>query len=402
MRQLRRQPLLPTLKESLMLNFDFYNPTKILFGKGRIADLDKEVPAAARVLILYGGGSVKGNGVLDEVHAALGDRHVQEFPGIEPNPSFETLMRAVELVRAEKLDFLLAVGGGSVIDGTKFVAAAIDFEGDPWSILEKRGKNITNALPFGSVLTLPATGSEMNSAGVVTRKSLQAKVPFSSRLVFPQFSILDPVKTFTLPVRQIGNGAVDAFAHVMEQYMTYPVNAPIQDRFAEGILRTLIEEGPKALAAPEDYDARANIMWCATLALNGLIGAGVPQDWATHMVGHELTALYGLDHAQTLAIVMPGMLRIRKESKRAKLLQYAARVWDLTDGDEDARVDAAIEKTQGFFEQMGVKTRLGDYALGADSIDAVIKQLESHRMVTLGERRDVTLEVSRKVLELSL
>ncbi len=385
-----------------MLNFDFYNPTKILFGKGRIADLDREVPAAARVLILYGGGSVKGNGVLDEVRTALGERHVQEFPGIEPNPSFETLMRAVGLVRAEKLDFLLAVGGGSVIDGTKFVAAAVDFDGDPWNILEKRGKNITHALPFGSVLTLPATGSEMNSAGVVTRKSLQAKVPFSSRLVFPQFSILDPVKTFTLPVRQIGNGVVDAFAHVMEQYMTYPVNAPIQDRFAEGILRTLIEEGPKALAAPEDYDARANIMWCATLALNGLIGAGVPQDWATHMVGHELTALYGLDHAQTLASVMPGMLRIRKESKRAKLLQYAARVWDLTDGDEDARVDAAIEKTQGFFEQMGVKTRLGDYALGADSIDAVIKQLESHRMVTLGERRDVTLEVSRKVLELSL
>lgn len=242
----------------------------------------------------------------------------------------------------------------------------------------------------------------MNNGSVVTRKSLKAKVPFSSRHVFPKFSILDPTTTFTLPVRQIGNGVVDAFAHVMEQYMTYPVNAPVQDRFAEGILLTLIEEGPKALADPDDYDVRANVMWCATLALNGLIGAGVPQDWATHMVGHELTALYGLDHAQTLAIVLPSMLRVRKESKRAKLLQYAQRVWNLTQGSEDVRIEAAIEKTQKFFEQMGVKTRLTDYELDMDNIDTVLKQLEAHRMVNLGERLDVTLEVSRKVLELSL
>ncbi|MBV8666290.1 MAG: iron-containing alcohol dehydrogenase [Burkholderiaceae bacterium] len=385
-----------------MLNFDFHNPTKILFGKGRIADLDKEVPADARVLILYGGGSIKSNGVLDEVRTALGARTVQEFAGIEPNPSYETLMHAVELARKENSNFLLAVGGGSVIDGTKFVAAAIDFEGDPWAILEKRGKNITKARPFGTVLTLPATGSEMNNGSVVTRKSLKAKVPFSSRHVFPQFSILDPVTTFTLPVRQIGNGVVDAYAHVMEQYMTYPVNAPVQDRFAEGILRTLIEEGPKALAAPQDYDARANIMWCATLALNGLIGAGVPQDWATHMIGHELTALYGLDHAQTLAIVMPSMLRLRRHAKREKLLQYAARVWDITQGDEDARIETAIAKTQEFFESVGVKTRLSDYSLDSKSVDAVVIQLESHRMVGLGERRDVTLDISRKVLEFSL
>jgi NADP-dependent alcohol dehydrogenase len=385
-----------------MFNFDLYNPTRILFGKGRIADLDKVVPANARVLILYGGGSIKSNGVFDEVRAALGNRQVQEFAGIEPNPSFDTLMLAVELVRREKCDFLLAVGGGSVIDGTKFVAAAVNFEGDPWAILEKRGNNIMSALPFGTVLTLPATGSEMNNGGVVTRKSLKAKVSFMSRLTFPQFSILDPTKTISLPIRQVGNGVVDAFAHVMEQYLTYPVNSPIQDRFAEGILQTLIEEGPKALATPEDYDVRANIMWCATLALNGLIGAGVPQDWATHMVGHELTALYGLDHAQTLAIILPSMLRVRKDGKRAKLLQYATRVWNLTHGDEDIRINTAIEKTQQFFEQMGVKTRLSDYALGGESIDAVLKQLESHRMVTLGERRDVTLDISRQVLELSL
>lgn len=385
-----------------MLNFDFYNPTHILFGKGKIADLSKVVPADARVLVLYGGGSIKNNGVFDEVQAGLAGRIVQEFSGIEPNPSYETLMQAVEMVRKEKLDFLLAVGGGSVIDGTKFVAAAVNFEGDPWQILEKRGSNITSALPFGSILTLPATGSEMNSGSVVTRKSLKAKMAFSSRHCYPKFSILDPTKTYTLPVRQIGNGVVDAFAHVMEQYMTYPVNAPVQDRFAEGLLKTLIEEGPKALTNPEDYDVRANIMWCATMALNGLIGSGVPQDWATHMVGHELTALHGLDHAQTLAIVLPGMLRIRKESKREKLLQYAERVWNLTKGDEDTRIDAAIEKTQGFFESMGVKTRLGDYGLDATNIPPILSQLEAHKMTMLGERRDVTIDVSRKVLELCI
>jgi NADP-dependent alcohol dehydrogenase len=385
-----------------MLNFDFFNPTHILFGRNRIADLPKVVPADARVLLLYGGGSIKANGIFDQVQAALEGHAVHEFGGIEPNPSYETLMRAVELVRSERIDFLLAVGGGSVIDGTKFVAAAALFEGDPWQILERRGGNIAQVLPFGAILTLPATGSEMNSGAVITRKSLQAKVPFSNRLVFPKFSILDPSTTFTLPARQVGNGVVDAFAHVMEQYMTYPVNSPVQDRFAEGLLQTLIEEGPKVIAAPDDYEVRANLMWCATLALNGLIGAGVPQDWATHMLGHELTALYNLDHAQTLAIVMPAMLQVRRESKRAKLLQYAERVWSLRDGDDDARIDAAIERTRTFFEEMGVKTRLGDYGLGADAIDAVVGQLEAHRLVTLGERRDVTPEVSRQVLELTL
>jgi NADP-dependent alcohol dehydrogenase len=385
-----------------MLNFDFFNPTKILFGKGRIADLAKLLPADASVLVLYGGGSIKINGVFDQVMNALARRTVHEFSGIEPNPSYETLMQAVELVRRENIDFLLAVGGGSVIDGTKFIAAAACFDGDPWAILEKRGRNITQALPFGAILTLPATGSEMNNGGVVTRKSLQAKMAFSNTLVFPKFSILDPATSFTLPAKQIGNGVVDAFVHIMEQYMTYPVNAPVQDRFAEGLLLTLIEEGPKALANPQDYDTRANIMWCASLALNGLIGAGVPQDWATHLVGHELTALYGLDHAQTLAILLPGMLRVRKHAKRAKLLQYAQRVWNVTEGGEDARIDEAIRRTQAFFEQMGVKTRLADYRLGAESVEAILTHLESHNMTALGEQRDVTLDVSRKVLELSL
>jgi NADP-dependent alcohol dehydrogenase len=352
-----------------MLNFDFYNPTHILFGKGRIADIHQAIPADAKVLLLYGGGSIKQNGVFDQVIAALGNRSVTEFAGIEPNPSYETLMKAVDIIKQGNIDFLLAVGGGSVIDGTKFIAAAALFEGgDPWAIMEKHGRNVTKALPFGSILTLPATGSEMNDGGVVTRQSIKAKLAFSSRHCFPKFSVLDPTTTYTLPPRQIGNGAVDAFVHVMEQYLTYPVNSPVQDRFAEGLLKTLIEEGPKALANPEDYDVRANLMWCATMALNGLISTGVPQDWATHMIGHELTALHGIDHAQTLAIVLPSMLRVRKEAKRAKLLQFAERIWDLREGSEDSRIDTAISRMQDYFEQMGVKTRLSDYQLGADDI----------------------------------
>jgi len=386
-----------------MLNFDFYNPTHILFGKGRIADIHQAIPADAKVLLLYGGGSIKQNGVFDQVIAALGNRSITEFAGIEPNPSYETLMKAVDVIKQGNIDFLLAVGGGSVIDGTKFIAAAALFEGgDPWAIMEKHGRNVTKALPFGSILTLPATGSEMNDGGVVTRQSIKAKLAFSSRHCFPKFSVLDPTTTYTLPVRQIGNGAVDAFVHVMEQYLTYPVNSPVQDRFAEGLLKTLIEEGPKALANPEDYDVRANLMWCATMALNGLISTGVPQDWATHMIGHELTALHGIDHAQTLAIVLPSMLRVRKEGKRAKLLQFAERVWDIREGSEDSRIDTAISRMQDYFEQMGVKTRLSDYQLGATDISPVIAALESHRMLTIGEKRDVTLDVSRQVLELSL
>jgi NADP-dependent alcohol dehydrogenase len=390
-------------QEHALLNFDFYNPTQILFGQGQIAAITPLVPAGARVMMLYGGGSIKRNGVYDEVKAALGGHTVIEFSGIEPNPHYETLMKAVDIVKAEKIDFLLAVGGGSVIDGTKFVAAAALFgDEDPWLILKKGGTNISAALPFGSVLTLPATGSEMNAASVVTRAATQEKRAFHSPHVFPQFSVLDPGKTFTLPLRQVGNGVVDAFVHVMEQYMTYPVNAPVQDRWAEGLLLTLIEEGPKTLAEPENLDARANVMWSATMALNGVIGVGVPQDWATHLIGHELTALYHLDHAQTLAVVLPGILTVRRQAKRAKLLQYAARVWGIAEGDEDSRIAAAIERTRGFFEQMGVKTRLSGYGLDAAAIDAVVAALEAHKMVKLGEHRDVDAAAARAALELSL
>ena len=385
-----------------MLNFEFYNPTRIIFGTDTIQRIHDFVPSDARVLMLYGGESARKNGTLDEVRTALGQREIQEFGGIEPNPSYETLMKAVELIREQKLDFLLAVGGGSVIDGTKFIAAAVNYAGDEWQILETHGAKITQALPFGSVLTLPATGSEMNSGGVVTRKSTQTKLAFGSSHVFPQFSVLDPNKTYSLPLRQLANGVVDAFIHVMEQYLTYSVNAQVQDRFAESLLQTLIEIAPKVVEESADYDTRANLMWTATMALNGLIGAGVPQDWSTHMIGHELTALHNIDHARTLAIVLPANMQVRRAQKRDKLLQYAERVWHIVDGDEVQRIDAAIARTRVFFEDLGLPTRLTDYQLSGKDIDEVIKQLEAHKLTKLGEHQDISLDVSRRILEASL
>lgn len=385
-----------------MLSLDFYNPTRIILGKGRIAELDQHINANARVLVLYGGGSVERNGTLAEVRQALGTRHVQLFSGIEPNPTYETLMQAVELIRRDQLDFLLAVGGGSVIDGTKFVAAAVHFTGDPWDILLTGGTNVTTALPLASVLTLPATGSEMNNGAVITRAVDKAKLPMHSDQVFPQFSILDPSTTFSLPAKQVSNGVVDAFVHVIEQYLTVPFNSPLQDRFAEGLLQTLIEIGQQAVTESDNEEVRANLMWAASLALNGLIGAGVPQDWSTHLLGHELTALYGLDHAQTLAVVLPAMLQVRREAKRAKLLQYAQRVWQLTDGSEDERIDAVIDQTRSFFETVGVPTRLSDYGLDESCIEPVLEQLQTHGMTALGEHGDITPEVCRQVLLLSL
>lgn len=381
-----------------MLNFDFYNPTHIAFGEGKIASLDHLVPLDARVLVLYGGHSAKAHGTLDKVLKALGQRYVEEFGGIEANPSFETLMKAVAQVKDNQLDFLLAVGGGSVIDGTKFVAAAIYAQDDPWNILTTFGVNVTQAMPYGSVLTLPATGSEMNAGSVITRTATQEKLFFRSDYVFPNFSILDPTLSYTLPKRQLANGVVDAFTHIAEQYLTYSVDAKVQDRFAESLLINLIELGPELLVNPTDYNLQANFMWTATLALNGLIGAGVPQDWATHMIGHEITALHGLDHAQTLAIVLPAMLNERRTAKRDKLLQYAERVWNIDSGTDEERIDAAIQQTRDFFESLGVKTRLSEYHIQADAIPAILRHLESHGMVQLGERGEVTLDISRKVL----
>jgi NADP-dependent alcohol dehydrogenase len=384
-----------------MRNFTFHNPTKIIFGEGQIAALHSEIPHDARVLITSGGGSIKSNGVLAQVQAALGGRAWFVFGGIEPNPTYETLMQAVAMAREKNIDFLLAVGGGSVIDGTKFIAAALKFDGEPWDILEKQAQ-VHDAMPFGSVLTLPATGSEMNSGGVISHRARGDKLAFSSEATYPRFSVLDPTTTYSLPPRQIANGVVDAFVHIVEQYLTYPVGASVQDRFAEGLLITLTEVGPQALAEPHNYEVRANLMWTATLALNGLIGAGVPQDWATHMLGHEITALHGLDHAQTLAIVLPAMLSVRREEKREKLLQYAERVWNITRGDEDDRITRAITATRVFFERLSVGTRLRDYEIGGATIGTLVAKLEEHGMTALGEHSSVTPEVARQVYQMAV
>ena len=382
-----------------MNQFNFYNPTKIIFGRDRFNELNHLVPKDAKVLVLYGGGSVKKFGTLDRVLAALPNREILEFGGIEANPRYETLMKAVDLVRAEKIDFLLAVGGGSVIDGTKFIALASYYEGDGLDLLRDRSitANLKQALPLAAVLTLAATGSEMNRGGVVS--SPIGKLGFGNDLVFPKFSLVDPSLTFTLPETQVANGVVDTFVHVMEQYMTYPAEGRFQDRTSEGILKTLIEIGRATIDNPTDYDLRANLVWCATMGLNGLIGAGVPQDWATHRIGHELTALFGIDHDKTLAIIMPSLWNIMRETKREKLLQYGERVLNITTGSEENRIDQIIETTRQFFESLGIKTRLSDYGIGADQIDSILAALESHHMTALGERGEITLEISRKILE---
>ncbi len=381
-----------------MNNFSFHNPTRIHFGTGQIDKVTEEIPTTARVLMLYGGGSIKSNGVYDQVVSALSGHDWHEFSGIEPNPTYGTLMKAVQMVEEHEIDYLLAVGGGSVADGTKFVAAAACYEGeDPWDILAS-GTAVNQALPIGVVLTLPATGSESNGGSVVTRDG--HKLFFGSPLVMPGFAVLDPSVTLSLSDRQISNGITDAFVHIMEQYLTYNVNARVQDRFAEGLLQTLIEEGPKALAAEskEDLEVRANVMWSATLALNGLLGAGVPQDWATHMIGHELTGAHNIDHARTLSIVLPAVMKVKREAKREKLLQYAERVWHIIEGTDDERIDAAISKTEDFFRQLSVPVRLSEVGLGSDHIDHLIEQLTGHGRLELGEHGDITPEISREIL----
>ncbi len=380
-----------------MNNFSFHNPTKIVFGEGQISAITDLIPANARILMTYGGGSIKKNGVYDQVIKALEGKTFFEFSGIEPNPHYESCQKAIALIKEKNIDFLLAVGGGSVVDATKLIAAGVNFKGEPWDILAKNAP-VTSALPIGCILTLPATGTESNGNSVVTKAATQEKLAFSSPLVYPLFSILDPTTTYSLPSRQISNGVVDAFVHIMEQYLTYPVDAKVQDRFAEGLLLTLIEEGPKVLAQPNDYAIRANVMWAATMALNGLIGVGVPQDWATHMIGHELTAMHGLDHAQTLAIVLPSVMHQQREQKRDKLIQYGKRVWNLSHSNQDELIDAAIAATKTFFEQMGVPTTFKGYDLDGSSIPALVDNVIRHNPNPLGEHADITAEITRKIL----
>ena len=386
-----------------MLNFDFYNPTHIVFGKDRLAELDNLIPNGAKVLITYGGGSVKKFGTLEKVIGAIKKREVIEFGGIEPNPKFETLMKAVEVVKKESVDFLLAVGGGSVMDGTKFIALASKYEGDDPEKLLFNGFTPapqTEAVALGTVVTLPATGSEMNMGGVITFNG--GKFPFMHPLVFPKFSFLDPTLTYSLPTKQVANGVVDAFVHVMEQYLTFPVDGRFQDRTAEGILTTLIEIGRKTMDNPEDYDARANLVWNATMALNGVVGSGVPQDWATHMLGHEMTAFFGVDHGQSLAVVLPSLMRERKDKKKDKLIQYAERIWNITEGSDEEKIEQAIVKTEDFFQSLDVKTKLSDYGIDAEGIGKMIGGLETKGMTALSETQDLTLDISRKIYEAAL
>ncbi|WP_293721499.1 iron-containing alcohol dehydrogenase [uncultured Cetobacterium sp.] len=385
-----------------MLNFNFYNPTHIVFGKDTLDQLNSLVPADAKVLITYGGGSVNKFGTLDKVIQNLPGREIFQFGGIEPNPQYSTLMKAVQIAKDENVDFLLAVGGGSVMDGTKFIALASRYEGDCLDLLtpEFDLAPVDSAIPMGTVVTLPATGSEMNNGAVISHKNL--KVPVFSMFTFPKFSILDPTLTFTLPTTQVANGIIDTFIHTVEQYVTYPVDARFQDRTAEGILKTLIEIGKTTIDEPTNYDARANLVWCATMALNGLIGAGVPQDWTTHMIGHEVTAMFGIDHAKTLAILQPAIWEIRKDKKRAKLIQYAERVWDITEADENLKIELAIQKTRAFFEDLGVKTHLSDYDMTAERIEDLIEALNNNNRTALSETGDLTLEISREILKKAL
>ncbi len=380
-----------------MNTFTYHSPTRIYFGEGQIAAIDKELPENAKVLLVYGGGSIKQNGVYEQVINALGNRTVVEFSGIQPNPQYDALMQAVALIHKHKIEGIIAVGGGSVIDGAKFIAAAACYSGeDPWHLLSQR-KPVEAALPIGCVLTLPATGTETNGGSVVTRDN--NKLVFSNPLLKPLFAILDPSVTLSLSARQVSNGIVDAFAHTMEQYLTYPVNAKVQDRFAEGLLLTLIEEATAVLQDTHNLETRANIMWSATMALNGLIGVGVPQDWSTHMIAHELTGMFGIDHARTLSIILPANMKVRSTEKREKLLQYADRVWGIHSGTEEQVIADAITKTEAFFRSLQMPVRMSDVDIPASAIPALLDKLKEHGMVSLGEKGNVDLTISEAILK---
>lgn len=383
-----------------MYSFKFQNPTKIIFGKGMIAELSKEIPRDKKILVTFGGGSVRKNGVYDQVGAALKNHTFVEFWGIEPNPKYETLMQAVELGRKENIDFILAVGGGSVVDGSKFIAAAICYNGEPWDLIQKRIK-VEKTIPLGTVITLPATGSEMNCGAVISRKSTMEKLVLSTPLNYPKFSVLDPEVTFSLPKTQVAAGLIDTFIHTMEQYLTFPVDAKLMDRWAEGILQTVVEISPRVMDIRPDYDSMANYMLTATMALNDFIAMGVPQDWATHMIGHEITAFHELTHGYTLAIVFPQLLRVMKDEKREKILQYGARVWGITLGDPDDRIESTILRTEDFFRSLGVKTKLSDYGIGEDTINKIVARFEM-RDTVLGENKTITPDKVEKILRLAL
>ncbi|WP_303272634.1 iron-containing alcohol dehydrogenase [uncultured Alistipes sp.] len=380
-----------------MNNFTYYNPTRLVFGKGTIARLSKLIPAGKRILVTFGGGSVRKNGVYEQVAQALEGRDWFEFWGIEPNPSVETVREAVALGREKQVDFLLAVGGGSVIDGTKLIAAGLCYEGDPWEIVLKG--QASAQLPFATVLTLPATGSEMNSGAVISRHETREKRAFYGTC--PQFSVLDPEVTYSLPKRQIACGLADTFVHVLEQYLTTPGQSRVMDRWAEGILHTVVEVAPRALGDERDYATMSDFMLSATLALNDMIRMGVTQDWATHMIGHELTALHGLTHGATLAIVACGTMRVLREQKWGKLLQFGERIWGIAEGTEEERVERTIARTEEFFRSLGLSTRLSEEGIGEETIAEIERRFNAEG-VAYGEAGNVTGAVARRILEACL
>ncbi|SEF57918.1 iron-containing alcohol dehydrogenase [Flavobacterium urumqiense] len=386
-----------------MLNFELYNPTNLIFGEGQIEKLSTLVPQGAKILLAYGGGSIFKNGIYEQVINNLKGFEIVEFSGIEANPRFETLMKAVAIVKEQNIDFILAVGGGSVIDGVKFISAASNFEGNPVDILKKRimFTELSKVVPFGTVLTLPATGTEMNSGAVITIEATQEKLDFGGSAMFPKFSICDPTVIASLPTRQLQNGVVDAYVHVLEQYLTYPHDGYLQDRIAESILQTLIQVGPQVVENPQNYALASNFMWSCTMALNGLIQKGVPSDWATHMIGHELTALYGIDHARTLAVVGPNLYKVLFETKKGKLLQYGKRIFNLT-GTDDEIANEAINKTVEFFHTMGMDTKLSDYTKDFEkTADFIVKRFEERNWKALGEKQNITLEKVKEIVEMS-
>lgn len=385
-----------------MNNFKYRNPTKILFGKGEIENLSTEIPADSKILMLYGGGSIMKNGIYEQVKKALSNYEVVEFGGIPANPEYSILLDALKIIKVENITYLLAVGGGSVIDGTKFLSAAALYEGEtPWDLLTNK-KPVTKGLPFGTVLTLPATGSEMNSGSVITRAETKEKLAFGGPGMFPQFSVLDPEVIKSIPQRQLANGVADAFTHVMEQYMTYPIGAKLQDRFAESIMQTLVEVAPAIMKDPSDYEAASDFMWSCTMALNGLIQQGVPGDWAVHSMGHELTAMYGIDHARTLAILAGNHYRYNFDAKKEKLSQYAERVWNLTEGTLEEKAHAGIEKTDGFFKSLGIDIRLSDYTDDyAETGSAVAERFTERGWLGLGEHKSLTPTDAQKIIEMS-
>lgn len=385
-----------------MQNFEFHNPTKILFGKNQIEKINKEIPQNSKILMVYGGGSIFKNGVYDQVKNALNDLDVLEFGGVEANPVFETLMKAVEIVKTQNVDFILAVGGGSVIDGVKFIASAAAYQGDPLDILYRKHRPV-KAIPFGTVLTLPATGSEMNAGSVITINAIQEKLSFGSEVTFPIFSVCDPTVIVSLPKRQIQNGIIDAFSHVLEQYLTYKHGAILQDKLAESILKTLFEVGPKVADNPTDYNLAANYMWSCTMALNTLISKGVPTDWVTHMIGHELTALYGIDHARTLAIVFPSLYRVMFESKKEKLAQFGKEVFGLS-GNDDQIAQNAILELEKFFKTMGMKLKIRENTDAdiSQTADFIVSRFEKRGWIAMGEKQNITPEKVREIVSLSL